>query len=575
MIPIKGPLPEPAAPGRHMWLLNGSGARPVGQPPAPVLTLEEVAARAARPAPAPAALALQPPPAPARQAHSPKETLPMDGQPYDPGTEGDPGPDLMPLDPASAIMADFQATMMRFLETQERVMLASLTGSVSAQPRMAAPVQRVLPARAPAPRLPMAAPVVARPAPVAAPRPAPAAAPAPAPVAAPAPAPAPVVAQTPAPAPAAAGLDRAGITALLLKIVEDRTGYPADMLGMDQGIEADLGIDSIKRLEIVGALVKALPPAQAEAAAPIGETLNAQKTLGAIVDKLATHLDGAPAPAKAAVPFDPAGAENAGSASARPPRFVTVAEAAALPASDTPLPPGRYLIAGDHAGLAALLAAHLTAAGATPVLCDPVQAETAPGPFAGLIHLSPMNAGPVALTDDPARWWDQVESADKAAYRLARAHAMGLSTGRMIFATALGGHFLRDATPGDLHLAGGTTGLAKSLREEWPDSRPKAIDLDPALSPDQMADILMAELSAPFGRIEAGYPAGRRTIFRSREAAPTALPATSPKARSSWPPAAHAASPPKSCAPSPPAARASSLSGAPPCRVTNPPRLPR
>lgn len=76
----------------------------------------------------------------------------MDGQPYDPGTEGDPGPDLMPPayvgDAASAIMADFQATMMRFLETQERVMLASLTGSVSAQPRMATPVQRALPVRA-------------------------------------------------------------------------------------------------------------------------------------------------------------------------------------------------------------------------------------------------------------------------------------------------------------------------------------------------------------------------------------------------------------------------------------------
>jgi acyl transferase domain-containing protein/NADP-dependent 3-hydroxy acid dehydrogenase YdfG len=527
-IPIKGPLPEPAAPGRHMWLLNGSGARPVGQPSAPVLTLEDVAARSvqtAAPAPVPAP---KPAPAPAL-AHQPrKETLPMDGQPYDPGTGGDPGPDLMPPtyvgDAASAIMADFQATMMRFLETQERVMLASLGGSVPAQSRMAAPVQRALPPRAPAPRLPIAAPVAARPAP-AAPRPTPA----PAPVAAPAPAP--VVAQAPAPAPAPAaaptGLDRAGITALLLKIVEDRTGYPADMLGMDQGIEADLGIDSIKRLEIVGALVKALPPAQAEAAAPIGETLNAQKTLGAIIEKLAAHLDSAPA--KATVPFDPAGAENAGSTSARPPRFVTVAEAAALPVSDIPLPPGRYLIAGDHQGLAALLAARLTAAGATPVICDPVQAETAPGPFVGLIHLTPMNAGPVALTDDPLRWWDQIEAADKAAYRLARAHAAGLTTGRMIFATALGGQFLRDATPGDLRLAGGTTGLAKSLREEWPDSRPKAIDLDPALSPDRMADILMAELSAPFGRIEAGYPAGRRTIFRSREAAPTAHPRDIPE----------------------------------------------
>lgn len=526
-IPIKGPLPEPAAPGRHMWLLNGSGARPVGQPPAPVLTLEEVAARATRPAPAPAALALQPPPAPARQAHSPKETLPMDGQPYDPGTEGDPGPDLMPpayvADTASTIMADFQATMMRFLETQERVMLASLTGSVPAQPRMTAPLQaRALPVRPAAPRLPVAAPAMARPAPVAA-RTAPVATPAPvapAPVvaAAPATAPAAPVAQTPAPAPApapAAGLDRAGITALLLSIVEDRTGYPADMLGLDQGIESDLGIDSIKRLEIVGALIKALPPREAEAATPIGETLNAQKTLGAIIDTLASHL--ASAPAKAAAPFDPAGAENAESTEApRPPRFVTHPEAAPLPPSDAPLPPGRYLIAGDHAGLAALLSARISAAGGTPVTCDPAAAETAEGPFAGLVHLAPLGAAPVALTDSPARWWDQVEAADKAAYRLARAHAASLSSGRIILATALGGRFARDAAPSDgLRLVGGSTGLAKSLRREWPDSRPKAVDLDPALPPETLADILMAELAAPFGRIEVGYPGGLRTVFRS------------------------------------------------------------
>ncbi|HEX4412629.1 MAG TPA: beta-ketoacyl synthase N-terminal-like domain-containing protein, partial [Lacipirellulaceae bacterium] len=39
----------------------------------------------------------------------------------------------------------------------------------------------------------------------------------------------------------------------LLKIVEDRTGYPIDMLDPDAVLEADLGIDSIKRVEIIAA----------------------------------------------------------------------------------------------------------------------------------------------------------------------------------------------------------------------------------------------------------------------------------------------------------------------------------
>ena len=40
----------------------------------------------------------------------------------------------------------------------------------------------------------------------------------------------------------------------LLRIVGERTGYPVEMLGLDLDMEADLGIDSIKRIEILSAL---------------------------------------------------------------------------------------------------------------------------------------------------------------------------------------------------------------------------------------------------------------------------------------------------------------------------------
>lgn len=46
----------------------------------------------------------------------------------------------------------------------------------------------------------------------------------------------------------------ADVRELLLKIVSDRTGYPVEMLDLDQDMEADLGIDSIKRIEILSAL---------------------------------------------------------------------------------------------------------------------------------------------------------------------------------------------------------------------------------------------------------------------------------------------------------------------------------
>ena len=41
---------------------------------------------------------------------------------------------------------------------------------------------------------------------------------------------------------------------MLLTIVSEKTGYPAEMLELDMDMEADLGIDSIKRVEIMGAL---------------------------------------------------------------------------------------------------------------------------------------------------------------------------------------------------------------------------------------------------------------------------------------------------------------------------------
>ena len=40
------------------------------------------------------------------------------------------------------------------------------------------------------------------------------------------------------------------IEKLLLQLVSERTGYPEEMLGLDQDMEAELGIDSIKRVEI-------------------------------------------------------------------------------------------------------------------------------------------------------------------------------------------------------------------------------------------------------------------------------------------------------------------------------------
>ena len=61
------------------------------------------------------------------------------------------------------------------------------------------------------------------------------------------------VAKTPEPA---ASID---LNALMLDVVAAKTGYPAEMLTLDMNLESDLGIDSIKRVEILAAVQERAP----------------------------------------------------------------------------------------------------------------------------------------------------------------------------------------------------------------------------------------------------------------------------------------------------------------------------
>ena len=68
--------------------------------------------------------------------------------------------------------------------------------------------------------------------------------------------------------------------ALLIEVIAEKTGYPADAIGTDLDLEADLGIDSIKRVEILSALRQHRPDLQALPA----ETLGSLRSIAAIVE---------------------------------------------------------------------------------------------------------------------------------------------------------------------------------------------------------------------------------------------------------------------------------------------------
>jgi len=77
-------------------------------------------------------------------------------------------------------------------------------------------------------------------------------------------------------------LDAAGIGQTLQRLVSERTGYPTEMLHLNLDLEADLGIDSIKRVEILGAF-------QQQTGVHLGEKMEqlaARRTLQEMIDLL-------------------------------------------------------------------------------------------------------------------------------------------------------------------------------------------------------------------------------------------------------------------------------------------------
>ena len=48
------------------------------------------------------------------------------------------------------------------------------------------------------------------------------------------------------------------LSSVILEAIADKTGYPEDMIDGDMELEADLGIDSIKRVEIFADVLKKL-----------------------------------------------------------------------------------------------------------------------------------------------------------------------------------------------------------------------------------------------------------------------------------------------------------------------------
>jgi acyl carrier protein len=76
------------------------------------------------------------------------------------------------------------------------------------------------------------------------------------------------------------------VTKALLEIVCKNTGYPAEMLEVEMDLEADLGVDSIKRVEIMGAMQELFPDLPKLSPDELGE----QRSIADIAQYLSMQL---------------------------------------------------------------------------------------------------------------------------------------------------------------------------------------------------------------------------------------------------------------------------------------------
>ncbi|MBW2453399.1 MAG: SDR family oxidoreductase [Deltaproteobacteria bacterium] len=327
-------------------------------------------------------------------------------------------------------------------------------------------------------------------------------------------------AATPAAAPVPVGgteLATADMKQLLLTVVADKTGYPEEILELEMALEADLGIDSIKRVEILSA-VKDQAPAMPEVDASEMAKL---QTLGQVLAYMEQFRDGLepPAEAGAAPTAEPASAEPAETATAplAPSPEAFVRHGVSLepaPASGFCMPgllagSGPVAVVDDGQGVAPALAALLRQRGLQTEVVERVGAFS----VAGVIFL----AGLGSFVDARAAM-----AVNRDAFVAAQQVAPRLGEAGGLFVTVMdcGGDFGLSGAAADRAWAAGLTGLVKTAAQEWPRAALKAIDLPWAgRSAEQLAAAILDELVTGGPELEVALPAdGARAVVRSQAA---------------------------------------------------------
>ena len=283
---------------------------------------------------------------------------------------------------------------------------------------------------------------------------------------------------------------------MIINIISDKTGYPSDMVDADMNIESDLGIDSIKRIEVFAELSNRLPSKLEADDVEAIAMLHTISEIGDYIKKKFTEVS-------------PTAAQTPGDSPAIKRFEVGVREIDAEERATTLVESGLVIIVHDDNSVAELVSEKMGRRGYTTHLVALPQADesvveqlfatacaTTDQPLAGFVYISP-NTDPGSLF--PTEEIDALKSVFLCAKYFTRSFVGGQGHGFFISAARMDGHL--GLNSGDRVVQGGLFGLHKSLNVEWHDLPlnthaivSKAIDLAQDLPDEKAADYLMEEI---------------------------------------------------------------------------------
>jgi acyl transferase domain-containing protein/NAD(P)-dependent dehydrogenase (short-subunit alcohol dehydrogenase family) len=318
---------------------------------------------------------------------------------------------------------------------------------------------------------------------------------------------------------------------LVYRIISEKTGYPREVLSEGMDLESDLGIDSIKRVEIISTLTEQLPFLQDRPQ----EQLSDLKTLADVLQVCRVHEAGEEAQAAALLQpelvahWDLSGKKKElGPESDRTPvlmqqplesrgetdfqEFVSSLPLEVIPyqAQGQALSFGNHgeiWIVDDGSNLARNLMLKLQERGLQTRLVSLAMQDrlTIPEQLAGLFLIAPLK-----FDHQPLRWLQQ---AFRLLKRVGPSLIKHVGPSFVVTVTRHGGRFGLDGLSQSAQAyAGGVAALAKTVHREWPRVHARALDIGKDFTDGFEAALRVLETALLKGPVELGVQRGQ--LFR-------------------------------------------------------------